>query len=429
VSSAGVTIKEMAARPRVVVVGGGFGGLGAVRKLAGAPFDVLVIDRNNYHLFTPLLYQVASALLDPSEIAYPLRALMRRVGNADFLLAEVTGVDLAARTVTTDHGVEPYDYLVLAPGSVSNFFGIPGLAEKAHPLKTLGEALSLRNDVLRTFEAARWEPDASRRRALLTFAVVGGGPTGIEYAGALAELLPVLRRDYRGHLDVGEARILLLEAADRLLGGFDSESARHALETLQRKGVEVLLGSAVKGVSSGVVELASGEVVSCGTVVWTAGVEANVLGFGLGRPAAHRTLVVEPTLQLPGHPEVFVVGDLAFVAGPDGRALPMLAPVAMQQGHHAARAIRSLASGVAVRPFRYVDRGIMATIGRNSAIVELRRFHFRGFVGWVLWLGLHLLLLIGFRSRFVALLNWAWDYFFYDRPIRLIVRAGERPQA
>jgi NADH:quinone reductase (non-electrogenic) len=420
----------MAGRPRVVVVGGGFGGLAAVRKLAGAPFEVLLIDRNNYHLFTPLLYQVASALLDPSEIAYPLRALTRRARNSDFLLAEVTGVDLAARRVLVD-GHEPvaYDYLVLSPGSASNFFEIPGLAERSHPLKSLGEALSLRNDVLRAFESARWESDVARRQCLLTFAVVGGGPTGIEYAGALAELIHVLARDYR-ELDVSAARIVLLEAADRLLGGFDPESAAHALETLRSKGVEVRLGAAVREVSAGVVELGSGERVAAGTVVWTAGVEASALGFGLGRPAAHRRLVAEPSLQLPGHPEVFVIGDLAAVDGPDGRPLPMLAPVAMQQGHHAARAIRSLAAGVPVRPFRYVDRGIMATIGRNSAVVELRRFHFRGFVGWVLWLGLHLLLLIGFRSRFVALVNWAWDYLFYDRPIRLIVQAdineGER---
>lgn len=413
----------MGARPRVVVVGGGFGGLATVRKLAGAPLDVLLIDRNNYHLFTPLLYQVASALLDPSEIAYPLRALIRHVPNADFLMAEVIGVDLEARRVHTDHGDEPYDYLVLSPGSGSNFFGIPGLAERSHPLKTLPEALQLRNDVLRHFEAARWESDATVRRCLLTFAVVGGGPTGIEYAGALAELVHVLQRDYRG-LDVGEARIVLLEAASRLLGGFDAESAEHALATLRRKGIVVRLDAAVKAVSPGVVELASGESIAAGTVIWTAGVEGSSLGFGLGRPGAHRTLAVEPSLQLPGHPEVFVIGDLADVPGPDGRPLPMLAPVAMQQGHHAARAIRSWASGVAVRPFRYVDRGIMATIGRNSAVVELRRLHFSGFVGWVLWLGLHLLLLIGFRSRFVALVNWAWDYLFYDRPIRLIVQAA-----
>ena len=418
----------MSSRPRVVVVGGGFGGLAAVRKLAGAPFDVLLIDRNNYHLFTPLLYQVASALLDPSEIAYPLRALIRRVRNSEFLLAEVTGVDLAARQVLLE-GHEPvgYDYLVLAPGSATNFFGIPGLAERAHPLKSLGEALRLRNDVLSAFETARWETDPARRQRLLTFAVVGGGPTGIEYAGALAELFVVLRRDYR-ELDVSAARIVLLEAADRLLGGFDAESAAHALETLRAKGVEVRLGAAVKEVSPGVVELASGESLPAGTVVWTAGVEASPLGFGLGRPGRQRTLAVEPSLQLAGHPEVFVIGDLADAAGPDGRPLPMLAPVAMQQGHHAARAIRSLASGVSVRPFRYLDRGIMATIGRNSAVVELRRFHFRGFVGWILWLGLHLLLLIGFRSRFVALVNWAWDYLFFDRPIRLIVRAESSPR-
>ncbi|HEX6487569.1 MAG TPA: NAD(P)/FAD-dependent oxidoreductase [Candidatus Dormibacteraeota bacterium] len=416
----------MSGRQRVVVIGGGFGGLAAVRRLRGAPLDVLLIDRNNYHLFTPLLYQVASALLDPSEIAYPLRTLLRKIPNAEFLLDDVTGIDLQARVVMTTQGRQPYDYLVLSPGSVSNFFGIPGLDHRAHPLKTLPEALALRNDVLRKVEAARWETDPERRRALLTFAVVGGGPTGIEYAGALAELMHVLRRDYRG-LNFHEARIVLLEAASRLLSGFDEKSAGHARLTLERKGIEVKLGAAVKEVTDGLVELADGGSVKAATVVWTAGVEASGLGFGLGRPGKQQQLVVGPTLQLDGHPEVFVLGDLASVEQPDGKVLPMLAPVAMQQGDHVGRALRSLAAGVPVRPFRYTDRGIMATIGRNNAVVELRRFHFRGFVGWVLWLGLHLFLLIGFRSRVVAIVNWAGDYLFYDRPIRLIVRSGDSP--
>lgn len=409
----------------MVVVGGGFAGLAAVRRLRGGPLDVLLVDRNNYHLFTPLLYQVASALLDPSEIAYPLRSLIRKASHADFLLAEVTGVDLQGRQVLTDQGPQAYDYLILAPGSVSNFFGIPGLDRRSHPLKTLPEALALRNDVLRQVERARWETDPERSRELLTFAVVGGGPTGIEYAGALAELLQVLRRDYRG-MDLGRAQILLLEAAPRLLGGFDERSAEHARATLERKGVEVRLGAAVREVGEGVLVLEGGERLPAGAVVWTAGVEASPLGFGLGRPGRQGQLAVEPTLQLAGHPEVFVAGDLAGVEQPDGKPLPMLAPVAMQEGDHAARAVRSLASGVAVRPFSYTDRGIMATIGRNSAVVELRRFHFKGFVGWVLWLGLHLMLLVGFRSKFVALVNWAWDYLFYDRPIRLIVAAETR---
>lgn len=410
-----------AARARVIVVGGGFAGLNAVRGLAGAACDVLLIDRNNYHLFTPLLYQVASALLDPSEVAYPLRALIRRHANADFLLAEVTGFDLGRRRVETDGGPREYDYLVLAPGSVTNFFGIPGLEQQARPLKSLPEALALRNDVLQRFEDARWEPDPARRRALLTFAVVGGGPTGVEYAGALEELIRVLRRDYP-RTPLEGVRVVLLEAAPRLLGAFSPRLADSALDSLRRKGVEVRLGAAVQEVTSGRLDLAGEEPIEAGTVVWTAGVEASPLGYGLGRQERQRQLAVEPTLQLPGHPEVLVAGDLAAV---EGLRLPMLAPVAIQQGEHAARAIRSLAAGVGVRPFRYTDRGLMATIGRNSAVIELRRFHFSGFPGWVIWLFLHLLLLVGFRNRVVALVNWAWDYLLYDRPIRLIVRAGE----
>lgn len=406
-------------RPRVVVVGGGFGGLRAVRGLRGAPVDVLLIDRRNYHLFTPLLYQVASALLDPSEIAYPLRALIRRQRNADLLLAEVQGVDLAARRVQTSAGDREYDYLVLAPGSITNFFGIPGLEAQAQPLKELGEALALRNHVLARFEAARWEPDAGRRRLLHTFAVVGGGPTGIEYAGALRELIHVLRRDFpKGSLD--DVRVILLEASDRLLGAFSPKLAEDALRSLRKKGVEVRLGAAVETVEPGELHLHGGDTIAAGSVVWTAGVEASPIGFGLGRPARQRQVVVEPTLQLPGHPEVLIAGDLAAV---EGEPLPMLAPVAMQQGDHAARAIRCLVAGVPVRPFRYTDRGIMATIGRSSAVVELRRFHFTGLAGWVVWLFLHLMLLVGFRNRLVALVNWAWDYLLYDRPIRLIVSA------
>lgn len=409
-------------RPRVVVVGGGFAGVRAVRGLGGTPVDVLLIDRNNYHLFTPLLYQVASALLDPSEVAYPLRALIRKQPNTDFLLAEVTGLDLAGRRVKTSAGDQEYDYLVLAAGSVTNFFGIPGLEARAHPLKTLAEALALRNEVLARFEESRWEQDPVRRSSLRTFAVVGGGPTGIEYAGALQELVHVLRRDYPSGLE--GVRVLLLEAAGRLLATFSPELAADALASLRRKGVEVRLSAAVEVVRPGELELKGGEKIAAGTVVWTAGVQASPLGFGAGRPARQGQVVVEPTLQLPGHPEVLVAGDLAAV---EGAQLPMLAPVAMQQGDHAARAIRSLVAGVPVRPFRYTDRGIMATIGRSSAVVELRRFHFTGLAGWLVWLFLHLMLLVGFRNRLVAMVNWAWDYLLFDRPIRLIVRAAGPP--
>ena len=416
-------------RPRVVIVGAGFAGITAARTLKRAPVDVTVVDRNNYHLFTPLLYQVASALLDPSEIAQPVRSMLRRTANAEFRLASVTGVNLDGRRVMTDQGELPYDYLLLAPGSTSNFFGIPGLEEAAYPLKDLEQALALRNHALQCFEQSRWEPDLARRRCLLRFVVVGGGPTGVEYAGALSELFHlVVQRDY-GRLGLREVEIVLVEAADRLLGAFDASLAAVALRSLERKGVQVRLGTSVSNVTSTRVELSDGTALDAATIVLTAGVHGSPLG-GEVVPALERgaTVAVEPTLQLPGRPEVFVAGDLAFLPGGDGRPLPMLAPVAMQQGEHAAHQIAALAAGAGdgAAPFRYHDRGTMATVGRNSAVVQIGRFHFTGFIGWLTWLTVHLLLIISFRNRLIVLLNWAYDYVFYDRPVRLILRAAPR---
>jgi NADH dehydrogenase len=354
-----------------------------------------------------------------------VRQLIRPLRNADFLLANVTGADFEQRRLLTDHGPLAYDYLVLASGSQSDYFGNSSLAKHAFGLKDLDEGLAVRNRVLMRFEEARWSDDREQRRTLLTFAVVGGGPTGVEMAGALAELTRlVLSRDYRD-LDLGLVRVVLLEAAGSLLGTFAEPLREAARRSLEKKGVEVLLKAKVADVAAGSIRLVDGHEVPASTVIWTAGVRASevgsAVGFSLGRQGRVQVL---PTLQVTAHPEVFVIGDLA---GPmdDGTPLPMLIPVAMQEGRHVGATIKDLLRGYGATNFRYTDPGIMATIGRNSAVAQLGPIRLTGFLGWLMWLFVHLINVISFRSRIVVLVNWAWDYFFYDRPIRLIVRAAD----
>jgi len=425
-SSAGPNLPALGrVRPRVVIAGAGFGGLTCARALRNTPVDVLLVDRNNYHLFTPLLYQVASALLDPGEIARPVRALIRPYSNAEFRQAEVTGADLERRILTTDRGPIPYDYLVLATGSQSDYFGNASLARHAFGLKDLDEGLALRNRILSQFEASRWVADAQKRRSMLTFAVVGAGPTGVELAGALSELIRlVLRKDYRD-LNLGEVRVLLLEAAGAPLGTFQPSLREAARRSLEKKHVELMLGAKVESVTDESIRLAGGEEIAAGTIIWTAGVRASMLGQALGVRLGRQSRVkVEPTLQLAGHPVVFVIGDLAG-ATDRGAPLPMLIPVAMQEGRHVAATISELVANGGAHAFRYKDPGIMATIGRNSAVAELGAVHLSGFLGWLMWLAVHLVNVISFRSRILVLVNWAWDYLFYDRPIRLILRARD----
>ncbi len=416
---------KLVKRPRVVIAGAGFGGLTCARGLKRADVDVLLIDRHNYHLFTPLLYQVASALLDPGEIARPVRELIRPLSNVEFRQAEVTGADLERHLLLTDHGPIPYNYLVLATGSQSDFFGNQSLARYAIGLKQLEEALALRNRILARFEASRWITDPEKRRAMLTFAVVGGGPTGVELAGAFSELIRlVLRKDYRD-LDLREVRVLLLEAADSLLGAFSPPLREAARLSLEKKGVEVMLGARVEEVTADSIRLAGGIAIEASTVVWTAGVRASDVGSALGVEVGRQARVkVEPTLQLRGHPLVFVIGDLA--AATDGSALlPMLIPVAMQEGRRVAATITELTHSGGATAFRYKDPGVMATIGRNSAVAQLGRVQLSGFLGWLMWLFVHLINVVSFRSRILVLVNWAWEYLFYDRPVRLIVRASD----
>ncbi|TME68691.1 MAG: NAD(P)/FAD-dependent oxidoreductase [Chloroflexi bacterium] len=410
-------------RPRVVIAGAGFGGLTCARALKRAPVDVLLVDRNNYHLFTPLLYQVASALLDPGEIARPVRQLIRPLHNADFRQASIIGVDFDGRRLLTDRGDIPYDYLVLATGAQTDYFGNVSMARYAMGLKDLDEGLAIRNRVLEQFEASRWTDDPERRRMLLTFAVVGGGPTGVEMAGAVSELIRlVLRKDYRD-LDINEVRVVLMEAAPYVLAAFAPSLRQAALRSLRRKGIEVMLGAKVESVTESALRLEGGEEIAASTVIWTAGVRASAVGQSTGVQLARQARIkVDPTLQIPGHPVVFVIGDLAGAS--DGRALlPMLIPVAMQAGRHVAASIADMVEAGGARAFRYKDPGIMATIGRNSAVAQLGWVHLSGFPGWVFWLVVHLVNVVSFRSRVIVLVNWAWDYLFYDRPVRLIVRA------
>lgn len=410
-----------ASRPRVVVVGAGFAGLTLARSLKRARVDVTLLDQRNYHLFTPLLYQVASSLLNPSEIAQPVRKLVRRIRNCTFHVAEVSDVDLDHHFIETDQGRIPYDYLVIAAGSVSNYFGNHTLEQHSLGLKTLPDALTLRNWVLQRFEMASWETNPERRAQLITFAVVGGGPTGVEFAGALLELIHlVLTKDFRG-VDISASQVLLVEAADELLGAFKPGLRRAATRSLIRRGVQVLLNSPVQSIESDRLVLLDGRVVPTSSVVWTAGVCGAPLGKKLGvDPDRAGRVPVSSTLQLAGHPEVMVIGDLAVLDD-----LPMLAQVAIQQARLAARNIEAMTKGQPVANLRYHDRGIMATVGRNSGIAQIGPLQFSGFIGWVLWLVVHLVNILTFRARVVTLMNWAWDYVAVDRPIRLLV--GARP--
>lgn len=403
-------------------MGAGFGGLRLARALRRAPVQVVLVDRNNYHLFQPLLYQVATAGLEPEQIAKPVRAILRRQKNFDFRMVEVSGVDFAQRRLDTSAGPIAYDYLVLAHGGETNFFGLDSMMKHGLGLKDIPDAVKIRNHVLTCFEQAMLETDAERRRARLTFIVVGGGPTGVEMAGALSELIRlVLVKDYP-RLNIKDVRILLLEATDKLLAALPERLREAAVKTLWRKWIEVRFSAVVADFDGERVRLKSGEVIPARTVIWAAGVRAAPLSSRLGLPAGRQGRIpVEPTLQVPGHPEVFIIGDASYLEE-NGEPLPMVAPVAMQMAVTAARNIVRTLQGKPLETFRYRDQGTLATIGRNAAVANVYGIEARGFVAWVMWLGIHIIQLIGFRNKLFVLLNWAWDYFFYERAARLITR-------
>ena len=404
-----------------MIVGGGFAGLWAIRTLAHVPADVVLVDDHNYHSFLPLLYQVAAAELEPEAIAFPFRAILRHLPHARFVQARVTEVDLAARQVHTSGPTLAYDYLIVATGSASQFFGVAGAADHAFVLKGIDDGMALRNHILTRFELAEQLPPGNARQQALTFAVVGGGPTGVEFSGALMELIRgPLMKDYASlHRD--DIRVLLMEATDSLLPGMPPDLQRYVAQRLRRMGVEVRLKSPVGQVSADGLLLSDATFLPTQTVVWTAGVRGDPLARAWGLPTGRSGRVsTRPTLQVAGYPEVFVAGDLADPQAPGG-PLPMTAPVATQQGVWAARNIARQMTGRLPLPFRFCDRGTMVTIGRNAAVADLRLAHFSGYPAWLLWLSIHLYNLIGIRQRLLVLLAWAWDYLFSERVVRLIL--------
>ncbi len=407
-------------KPRVVVIGAGFGGLWAVRTLANKPCDVAVIDRNNYHTFLALLYQVAAAELEAEDIAYPVRSIFKNLSSVDFTLAHAGRIDVEKRIVETDNDLFPYDYLILATGSVSHSFGIQGVDDHAFFLKTLEEGVALKNHIICCFERAARQADEYGDEGVLTFVIVGGGATGVEYAGALSELVhgPIVS-DYR-NVDFRSVRIILLEGTDRLVSSMPPSIRSYTVERLIQMGVEVRLKTRVVAVTPKSVDLDGEETISTRTVVWTAGVRGEPLASLSGIPVGSDGRVsVLPTLQIPAHPEIYVIGDLARI-GANGAMLPMVAQVAIQSAVTAAQNIGRQIAGLEPLPFHYRDRGSMITIGRNTAGVAIGSRTYTGFFAWLLWLIIHLFNLIGFRNRIMVLINWAWDYLLYERAVRFV---------
>jgi NADH dehydrogenase len=410
--------------PHVVIIGGGFAGLNAARALDGAPVTATVVDRRNHHLFQPLLYQVATASLSPADIASPIRAILRKQDNVGVLLAEASAIDLDRKEIALDGGRLSYDYLILAAGARHSYFGHDEWEEHAPGLKSLEDALEIRRRILLAFEDAERAAGETERDRLMTFVVVGGGPTGVELAGALGEISRhTLARDFE-NIDPTWAKIYLLEAGPRILPMFPEKLARKAVADLNRLGVRVRTGALVTQVDDEGVLLGE-ERIRARTVLWAAGVTAAPLAKTLGLPLDRAGRVpVEPNLTIAGHPEVFVVGDLAALTAPDGKLFPGVAQVAIQQGRRAAANVRLALAGEAMQPFRYRDYGNMATIGRNRAIADIHDLELSGFPAWVAWLFIHIMYLIGFRNRLVVLVQWMWAYFTFQRGARLITVTG-----
>ena len=409
--------------PHVVIVGAGFGGMEVARRLAKEPVQITLIDKHNYHLFQPLLYQVAIAGLVPSQIAYPVRTIFRKQRNLTFQMGEVTSINFNARYVKLEGSIIAYDYLVLGVGGQTNFFGLDSVEQHGFQLKDIESAIGLRNHLLKLFEEASREADAERRRALLTFVIVGGGPTGVETAGALAELIShVMVKDYP-EMSLSDARVLLLEATEHLITAYPDELRKATRNLLEKKNVEVLVNTKLASYNGQRVTLGDGRQIPTHTLVWTAGVKAAEVVDHLGVEQAGAGRVrVESTLQLPQHPEVFVIGDAAYLENGNGKPLPMLSTVALQEGKVTAQNIQRILKGQSPEPFHYKDPGLLATIGRNAAVARIWGISFSGFIAWVIWVFLHIYRLIGFRNRVLVMVNWAWDYIFYENQVRLITK-------
>jgi NADH:ubiquinone reductase (H+-translocating) len=407
-------------RPKVVIVGAGFGGLVAAKTLARAPVDVTLIDRQNYHCFQPLLYQVATAALSPAEIAWPIRHILRRQDNATVLMADVTGVDVAGRLVQTGAGPMPYDYLVIATGAMHSYFGHDEWEPVAPGLKRIEDATRIRRTILVAFERAELTHDDAERQRLLTFVIVGGGATGVEMAGAIAEIArQTLANDFR-RIDPRNSRIILLEAGPRVIPTLPGDLSQYAERALTRMGVDVRTSTRVIGCDACGVDADHGRI-DASTIIWAAGVVASPAASWLG--AAHDRagrVLVRPDLSVPDHPEVFVIGDAAAIHGDDGEPVPGVAPAAKQMGNYVGRLIAARLAGKSLPAFRYRNLGELATIGRRAAVVKFGRLHLKGFIGWLFWSFAHIYFLIGVKNRFIVAFTWLWDYLTFQRGARLI---------
>jgi NADH dehydrogenase len=411
---------DQKSNPRVVIVGAGFGGLVAARTLARDPVQITLIDRQNFHTFQPLLYQVATAGLSPGEIAAPIRWILRSRRNIEVLMSEVQDFDLARRVVRLPDGEIPYDYLVVASGASHAYFGHDEWEPLAPGLKTIEDALEIRRRVLLAFELAERQANSEKKQVQLNFVVVGGGPTGVELAGTLAEIARrALTNEFRT-IDPRKTRIVLLEGGPRILPAYPEDLSRSAEEQLRRLGVEVHTSAMVTNVTPGAVHMGETQLPAAG-IIWAAGVAASPLGKKLGAPVDRAGRVaVNPDLSLPGHPEIFVIGDLATLKDENGKLLPGVAPVAMQEGKATAHNIAAELRGEPRKNFRYFNKGSLATIGRAAAVAEFGKIHISGFLAWLAWLFIHVFFLIGFRNRIIVLVQWAWSYFTYERGARLI---------
>lgn len=409
-------------KPRVIIVGGGFGGLEAAKKLAGQDVRVTVIDRTNYHLFQPLLYQVATAALSPADIAAPVRAILSRWKNMEVILAEVQSVDVAAKKIETTDMEIPYDFLILATGARHSYFGHNEWEQLAPGLKSLEDAIELRRRLLMAFEYAEKITDEAARKAAMTFVIIGGGPTGVEMAGAIAEIARyTLAKDFR-HIDPSQARVILIEADPRLLGSFPEDLSVSAMKQLVDLGVEVRTSVRATNLTETGLQVGD-EFIPCRVKIWAAGNNASFVGKTLGVPIDRvGRVMVNDDLTIPGHPEVQVIGDLANFSHQTGQPLPGVSPVAMQQGRHATTNILRMIKNRGPQRFRYWDKGSMATIGRNKAVADLNFVHLSGLPAWLVWLFVHIIFLVGFRNRLAVLFQWAWAYFTFNAGARLITR-------
>jgi NADH:quinone reductase (non-electrogenic) len=424
--------KPLKYKPQVIIVGAGFGGLEAAKKLACKDVRLTLIDRTNYHLFQPLLYQVATAALSPADIAAPVRAILSKCKNVEVILAEVEAVDIEARKVKTNDMQFDYDYLILATGARHSYFGHDEWEKLAPGLKSLEDAVELRRRILLAFEFAERTTDEAARKAVMNFVVIGGGPTGVEMAGAIAEISRyTLAKNFR-HIDPSKARVILIEGTPRLLSAYPEDLSESARKQLAELGVEVRTDARVTDVTESGVQLDS-EFIPCRVKIWAAGNNASFVGKTLSAPVDRvGRVVVNDDLTVPGHPEVQVIGDLANFSHQTGEPLPGVSPVAMQQGRHAARNILRMIRGEKPEPFRYFDKGSMATIGRNKAVADLKFFHLSGFPAWLAWLFVHIIFLVGFRNRLLVLFQWAWTYLTFNKGARLITRnfqSEHRPPA